>query len=115
MSIALVLFGLAAVGGLVMATQRIKGSDRPSLGIALVHGAAAASGLIVLLVAVISPAAPPLARTALVAFLVAALGGFFLIARHLQKRALPIPVMLAHGLVAVAGFIILLVAVVGIS
>jgi len=115
MTFALVLFGLAAVGGLVMATQRFKGADRPSLGIALVHGAAAAAGLIALLIAVVSQAAPPLAKTALVVFLVAALGGFFLITQHLQKRALPIPVMLVHGLVAVAGFILLLVAVAGVS
>src|SRR5215813_10715792 len=68
MTFALVLFGLAAVGGLVMATQRFKGADRPSLGIALVHGAAAAAGLIALLIAVVSQAAPPLAKTALVVF-----------------------------------------------
>jgi len=115
MTIALVLFALAAVGGLVMATQRFRGAERPALGLALVHGAAAAAGLIALIVAVTGGSVPSLARTALIVFLVAALGGFFLFAQHLQKRALPIPVMVIHALVAVTGFVLLLVAVTHIA
>jgi hypothetical protein len=113
MTVALVLFGIAALGGLVMATQRLRGAPQPTLAIALVHGALAAVGLILLIVAVTSTAVPNLAKAALVLFLVAALGGFFLFAQHLQKKALPIPVMLVHAGVAVIGFICLLVAAVG--
>jgi hypothetical protein len=111
MTIALVLFGLAAVGGVYMAAVRFRGADRPPTAIALVHGAAAAAGLIALIVAVVGMAEPGLARTALVVFIVAALGGFYLFAQHMQSKALPIPVVVVHGLIAVVGFVILLVAV----
>ncbi|HUM11206.1 MAG TPA: hypothetical protein VLT82_09685 [Myxococcaceae bacterium] len=113
MTIALVLFALAAVGGLYMAAVRFRGAERPPTGIALAHGAAAAAGLIALIVAVTSASGPSLARTALIVFLVAALGGFFLFAQHMQKKALPIPVMVIHAGVAVLGFILLLVAALG--
>lgn len=111
MTIALVLFALAALGGIYMATVRFRGAERPPTAIALVHGAAAAAGLIALIVAVTEGGAPAAARTALVVFIIAALGGFFLFAQHMQKKALPIPVIVIHALVAVAGFVILLVAV----
>ncbi len=108
--IALVLFGIAALGGLVMAAIRLRGAERPPTGIALLHGALAAAGLIALIVAVVGGSVPGLARTALIIFIVAALGGFFLFAQHMQKKALPIPVMVIHALVAVVGFVLLLVA-----
>jgi hypothetical protein len=111
MTIALVLFALAALGGVYMATVRLRGAERPPTAIALVHGAAAAAGLVVLIVAVVGMTDPGLARTALVVFVIAALGGFYLFAQHMQKKALPIPVMVLHGLLAVVGFVILLVAV----
>ena len=108
---ALVLFGLAALGGLVMAAIRFGGAERPPLWIALVHGAAAAAGLIALIVAVMGASAPGHAKTALIVFLVAALGGFFLFAQHMQRKALPIPLMVIHALVAVTGFVLLLLTV----
>lgn len=111
METALVLFGIAAAGGLVLATQRLRGAPRPSLPLALVHGGLAAAGLVALILLVVGAGAPPIARTALVVFLVAALGGFYLIAQHLQTRPLPIPVVLIHAAVAVAGFLILLAGV----
>lgn len=108
---ALVLFGIAALGGLILATQRLRGAPRPTLALALVHGAVAAAGLVSLILVVVEAGAPPVAKTALVVFLVAALGGFYLIAQHLQTKPLPIPVMLIHAAVAVAGFLILLAGV----
>src|SRR5262249_628014 len=115
MTIALVLFALAAVVGLYMAAVRFRGAERPPTSIALLHGALAASGLIALIVAVVEPSAPAPAKTALIVFLVAAVGGFYLFSQQMQKKALPIPVMVAHALVAVIGFIILLVTVVHAS
>jgi hypothetical protein len=111
MTIALVLFALAALGGLTMAVMRLRGAERPPTGLALLHGAGAAAGLIALIVAVMNMPDPGAARTALIVFIIAALGGFFLFAQHMQKKALPIPVMVIHGLLAVTGFVILLMAV----
>jgi hypothetical protein len=112
MVVALVLFGIAALGGLVLATQRFRGAPQPALPLALLHGAIAAAGLIALIVAVTGAAGTVnLAKAALVVFLVAALGGFFLISQHLSKKPLPIPVVVIHALVAVTGFILLLIGV----
>ena len=111
MTIALVLFALADLGGVTMAAMRLRGAERPPTALALAHGALAAAGLIALILAVVGMTDPGLARTALVVFLVAAVIGFYLFAQHMQKKAIPIPVMLVHGLVAVVAFIILLVVV----
>ncbi len=110
MIVALVLFGLAAVGGLVLALQRFSGKPLPSFPLALVHGLAAAAGLVALIVFVANGGGPSTARTGLVLLVIAALGGFVLFTRHLKQVALPIPVMILHALVAVAGFVTLLVA-----
>ena len=110
MTIALVLFAHAALGGVTMAAIRLRGAERPPTALALVHGAGAAAGLAALIIAIMNMPDPGSARTALVVFLVAALGGFYLFAQHMQKKPLPIPVMVIHGLVAVVGFIILLMA-----
>ena len=112
MTIALVLFALAALGGVTMAAMRLRGAERPPTGLALAHGAAAAAGLIALIVAVMNMSDPGPARTALLVFIIAAAGGFYLFAQHMTKKVLPIPVMVIHGLVAVVGFIILLMAVI---
>jgi hypothetical protein len=44
---------------------------------------------------------------------VAALGGFASFSFHLRRRALPVPLIAIHGLVAVVGFALLLVAILG--
>ncbi len=111
MTIALVLFALAALGGAYMAMLRFRGAERPPMAIALVHGGAAAAGLIALILAVAGVPAPGLGKVALGVFVVAALGGAVLFGNHLQKRALPKNIVVIHALVAVTGFVLLLVAV----
>jgi len=104
------LFAAAALGGLFMAVRIFKKADAP-LSVALLHGAAAAAGLVTLLIAVLSSGgfgAPGLALTVLLA---AALGGFFLFSFHLRKRPWPTPVVVVHAAVAVTGFAILLYAI----
>jgi hypothetical protein len=111
MTVALVLFALAAVGGVILAVIRFKGQPYPPLPLALVHGAAAAAGLIALIAAVAPGGAPSSVTTALVLFLIAAGGGFFLFFHHLRKVALPVWLVVVHALVAVAGFLMLALAV----
>jgi len=106
---ALVLFGLAAVGGIILALQRFTGKPLPSFPLAIVHGLAAAAGLVALIIFVAGGAGGG-AQTALIFFLIAALGGFYLFFKHLKQTALPIPVMIVHALVAVTAFLILLVS-----
>jgi hypothetical protein len=112
-TLAAILFGIAALGGIVLAIMRFSGKEIPPLGLALVHGVVAAAGLVALILAVAGGHAPSQATIALIVFLVAALGGFLLFSFHLRRKALPIPVVAIHGLVAVIAFAILLMAIFG--
>ena len=115
MVLAAVLFAIAALGGAVMAFMRLSGRELPPMALAIVHGLFAASGLIALLVAVIGANASTETQIALGGFVVAALGGFYLFSYHLRGKALPVPVVLIHGVVAVISFILLLLGVFAVS
>ena len=108
---ALVLFGLAALGGLVLAAIRVSGRPYPPLALALVHGGAAAAGLTALILAVAKAGAPDLAKVSLALFLGAAIGGFILLSHHLRKLALPIWLVVVHALVAIVALVLLLTTV----
>jgi len=107
-TVAVILFAIAAVGGLTLAAMHLRG-QLPKLSIALVHGLFAASGLVVLLIAVIQNGGFGWFGTSLVIFLIAALGGFTLISMHLRGKTLSTPLVLGHGLIAVTAFVILLI------
>jgi hypothetical protein len=109
--VALVLFALAAVGGLVLAVRHFRGQPLPA-PLAVIHGLAAATGLVLVLLAYL--AAPPGSNVlglALLLLVVAALGGFFLVSFHLRGRRAPSPAVVIHALVAVAGVVTLLVTI----
>jgi hypothetical protein len=106
---ALILFGIAAAGGIVLVLMRVANKPLP-LPLALVHGALAATGIALLAVSVLGAGGPGGARLALGLFVVAALGGFVLFSFHLRKKALPMGVVMIHALVAIAAFLILLSA-----
>jgi hypothetical protein len=110
LNIAVLIFAIAALGGLVLALNHFRGKDRP-WPLAILHGLLAATGLVILLVAVMGGGAPEHAKLALILFVAAALGGFLLFAFHLQKRKLPSPVVVIHAGVAVVAFLILAAAV----
>src|SRR5262245_55529180 len=108
LKIAVVLFALAALGGIILASWHLKTKNAP-IPLALLHGLLAAAGLVLLITAVVQMASAGLAGVALVIFIIAALGGFVLFAMHLKKRPLPGGLIVVHGLVAVVAFIVLLV------
>lgn len=108
---AVVLFAIAALGGIIMAVMRFSGRELPPMGLAVVHGLFAAAGLVALIVALVSYGYSVATVIALLGFLGAALGGFYLFSLHLRKQALPIPYVVVHGAFAVISFIILLVGV----
>lgn len=111
MTFAAVFFAIAALGGVVMAGMRLTGRELPPMGLAIVHGLFAASGLVALLFVVVGRSVSTQATIALVGFIIAALGGFFLFSYHLRRQALPIPIVIIHGLVAVISFVVLLVGI----
>jgi hypothetical protein len=102
----LVIFGLAAILGLVVAVQILK--KRPtSKGVALAHGAFGAAGLVVLIIyAMQNPAR--LLTTAIVLLVVAALGGAIVFVNDLRGRAGPIPLVVIHALVALTAVALVL-------
>ena len=107
MIIALVLFAVAAGGGLIMAIMRFSGRPLPPFGLAIGHGVAAALGLVALIFVMAGGGMPAAGIVGLVLLLAAALGGFVLFSNHLRKKPLPIPLLIIHGLVALAGFVTL--------
>lgn len=108
---AIVLFAIAALGGATMAVLHFRGRTPPPALLAALHGILAASGLVVLLLAVLKAGLGGMPAIALGLFLVAALGGFGLLSFHIRGRALPGALVVGHGLLAVAGFLVLLAAV----
>jgi hypothetical protein len=112
MEVAAVALGLAALGGLTLAAIRLSGTPRPPTWMALGHGAVAASGLILLSYAAVMSGIPGLAQIALGVLVLAAIGGAgIFLGFHMRQRALPIPIVIGHGLLALTGFILLLVTV----
>lgn len=115
--IAAILFALAALGGIAMAAIHFRsaGASHPPIPLALAHGALGAIALVLLILWLVQSGAGwgSLAGIAAVVFVVAALGGIFLFARHLGKARLPSPVVVVHGLAAVTGFVLLVVFLLG--
>jgi glucose uptake protein GlcU len=112
--VAIVLFAIAAAGGLVMAGVRAFGGRNPPAWLAMLHGLLAGAGLTLLLFATFTVGVPTYAIWAVVLFIIAALGGMFLNLGYQEKRTLlPKPVMYVHALIAVVGFVLLIMAAVG--
>lgn len=110
----IVLFAIAAAGGLGMAVIRTLGRRNPPAWIAMLHGLLAGAGLTLLMFATFTIGVPTYALWALILFIIAALGGVFLNLGYQEKRALlPKPIMYIHALIAIAGFVLLVIAAVG--
>jgi len=114
LSVALGLFAVAAAGGLLMVILRVRSSANPPLALALLHGALAATALVILLLQVANGAASGTMPTAsLGLFVLAALGGFLLISMHLSGRTIPLSVVGIHASAAVVAFLLLAAVVLG--
>ena len=114
MEIAAVIFALAALGGLTAAGIRLSGKPRPPTWMALGHGAVAATALIYLAYIAATSGLPLLGQIALGIFVLAAAGGLAIFSMfHVQDKPLPIPMVIGHGLLAITGFVVLLVAIFG--
>jgi hypothetical protein len=112
MQTAAIVLGLAALGGLALATIRLNGTPRPPTWMAIGHGIVAAIGLILLGYAAATDGIPQLAQIALGVLVLAAVGGATIfLGFHMRQRPLPIPFVLGHGLTAIVGFVLLLFAI----
>jgi len=114
MQTAAVLLAVAAIGGATMAIIRFGGKPHPPTWLAMLHGFLAAAATTLLLYACFTVGLPALAKAALVLFVVAALGGAVLnLNYHWKQLPLPKSLVLAHGALAVVGFLLLLGAIFG--
>jgi|ERR1035437_966976 asparagine N-glycosylation enzyme membrane subunit Stt3 len=103
----LILFAIAAVIGLTVAIQILKNKQTNKVA-AVTHGLFAATALIILIVFAFSVTGGEVI-TEIVLFVIAALGGAFLIARDLMSKPGPKAVVVIHALVAVISFVMLLI------
>jgi hypothetical protein len=108
--IAVIVFAIGALGGLYMATRIFRGKFAP-WAVSILHALAGATGILLLLWAVLTRVTGPWLTASLGLFVLAALGGFFLASFHLRKELPPRAFVLGHGTVAVTAFVLLLIAV----
>lgn len=100
------LFALAAIFGMILLSYVMKSKATPR-GIMVTHGLLAATGLILLLVYTFQNKPGPVESAVL--FVIAALGGFLLAYKELTGKVVPKWLAVTHGLLAISGFIALLV------
>lgn len=103
----LIIFAIAAVGGLVLAASVLRGKLAP-WALSIVHALLGATGLVLLVIAILQGAASSRASAALALLVVAALGGFYLVSFHVRKQIAPKFAVVIHAGVAVTGFLTLL-------
>jgi len=103
---AVVIFAVAAVGGLVLAAHVLRNKFAP-WALSLLHALLGAAGLILLITLLLRGSAPQQVMIGFVLLLVAALGGFFLASFHARRKLPPKAVVVIHAGVAVAGFLTL--------
>jgi hypothetical protein len=100
------LFALSAVLGVTILYKWLT-NQGASRTVVFSHGIAAAVALVILILyAVQNPENVPTA--ALILFVAAALGGFYMFALDMKKKNSPMAVAYLHALLAVSGFVALL-------
>lgn len=104
--LALLLFAMAALLGLYLLSYVWQNKNTPK-GVAFTHGPLAATGLILLIIYALLYQPAPL--ISILIFILAAAIGVILIYRDLMGKLLPKWLAITHGLVAIIGFICLLV------
>lgn len=109
---AIVIFAIAAVGGVFMATKVLSGKLAP-WPLSIVHALLGATGLIMLIMMMLEGAAAGAVTAALGLLVIAALGGFYLASFHMKSVVAPKNIVIIHAGVAVVGFLILLSAFLG--
>jgi hypothetical protein len=108
---AVVIFAIAAAGGLLMAAIRFKGAPRPPSSIAMLHGLLAGAGLTLVLYPALTVGIPAGAWFGLLLLVAAAGGGLILNLKYHEKQlALPIWLIMTHAGIAIVGFIFLAIS-----
>ncbi len=104
--VSIILFAVAAVLGLTILIKWLTKKDASRTAV-YSHGIFAALALVLLVVFALQNA-ENYPQVSLILFIVAALGGFYMFFRDLQKKMSPYSIAFLHALLAVAGFVALL-------
>lgn len=111
LKIALLVFFIGAMGGMVLASFVLRGRLAP-WAVSIAHALIGATGIVLLLLTVVQGTGTPRATAALCLFALAALGGFYLASIHLRGKVAPRAVVFVHASVAIIAFLTLASAVV---
>lgn len=98
-------FALAAILGMILLSYVLREKETPK-GVVFTHGPLAAIGLILLILYTVNQPGPV---ESIVLFTIAALGGVVMLVKDLSGKKIPKWLAVLHGLLAVSGFIFLLV------
>jgi hypothetical protein len=110
LSLAVIVFAIAAVGGLILALHVLRDRFAP-WSLSILHALLGAAGLVLVLLAVFGDEGGSLIFGSLLTLVVAALGGFFLVSFHVRKSLPPKAIVILHALIAVVGFALLVIGV----
>tara|TARA_R110002096_G_scaffold6206_4_gene28564 strand:- start:35754 stop:36098 length:345 start_codon:yes stop_codon:yes gene_type:complete len=99
----LVVFGIAALGGVLLALHVLRGKFAPWY-LSIAHALLGATGLVLLATLVVKGTGGTLAMGVLGLFVVAALGGFYLAFSHLRKELPSGWLVVLHASLAVIAF-----------
>lgn len=103
---AVIVFAIAAAGGLLLAAHVLRNKFAPWL-LSLLHALLGATGLVLLIALLVQGNTPQNVLIGFVLMLIAALGGFFLASFHLRRKLPPKAAVAIHAGLAVAGFLTL--------
>ena len=104
--VSIALLALSAVLGLTILIKWLS-KHEASQTVIYAHGVVAASGLLILIYyAMQNPENFP--KASIILFVIAAIGGFYMFIRNLKQKMGPLPLALIHALLAVSGFVLLL-------
>lgn len=104
---AITLFAIAALIGLYLISHVLQ-RKKPSKTAAVIHGLFAATALVLIIVRA-AQVHGGLIVQAIVLFVLAALGGLTLFVRDINGKTLPGWLAIVHALIAVSGFVFLVV------
>ncbi len=104
------VFALAAIVGVVLISHVLKNKPVP-IAAAIIHGLFAAVAIVLLILYTTGNRPGPI--ESLVLFIIAALGGFIMIARDISGKTVPKWLAVAHGLLAASALMLLLAYAIG--
>ena len=102
---AIAILGMTAILGMYLLSLVLRSKSTPK-GITIIHGLMAVVALVLLIVYSFGHTPGP--WVSILVFVVAALGGFIMNYRDITGKSVPKWLGIAHGLIAIAGFVLLL-------